>query len=50
MTLTPGGWITMILSVGFVTTLFIWCISKVLRDKKTETHIHGIEDIDKGED
>ncbi len=48
--MTLGGWITMILSVGFVTVLFIYCISRVLRDKKSETHIHGMEDIDKGED
>lgn len=25
-----GGWITMIISVGSVTTLFAWCIVKVL--------------------
>ncbi len=29
--MTTGGWITMILSVGFVTTLFLFCIIRVLR-------------------
>lgn len=30
-TLTPGGWVSMIVSVGLVTTLFIWCLARVLR-------------------
>jgi hypothetical protein len=29
--LTAGGWAGMILSVGFVTLLFAWCIRRVLR-------------------
>ena len=29
--MTTGGWINMILSVGFVTVLFTWCIIRVLR-------------------
>jgi hypothetical protein len=29
--LTAGGWASMILSVGFVTLLFAWCIRRVLR-------------------
>ncbi len=48
--MTPGGWITMILSVGFVTGLFAWCISRVLSAPDPEHHIHGMEDIDRGED
>ena len=48
--MTTGGWITMILSVGFVVTLFSWCIYRVLIEKKPEEHLHGIEDIEKGED
>ena len=28
--MTTGGWITMILSVGFVTCLFIYCVYRVL--------------------
>jgi len=34
----------MVLSVGFVTTLFVWCIWRVLTQKPE--HLHGIEDID----
>ncbi|MDR0902495.1 MAG: hypothetical protein LBM92_06970 [Opitutaceae bacterium] len=39
--LTAGGWASMILSVGFVTLLFAWCIRRVLRgdaDNKHEKH------------
>ena len=28
--MTTGGWITMILSVGAVVTLFTWCLYRVL--------------------
>jgi hypothetical protein len=48
--MTASGWLTMLLSVGFVVILFGWCIWRVLSDKKPPGHIHGIEDIDKGED
>ena len=48
--MSVGGWFTMIVSVGFVVTLFAWCISRVLMDKKGDGKIHGIEDIEKGED
>jgi hypothetical protein len=30
-TLTVGGWITMLLSVGFVVGLFAWCIWRVMK-------------------
>lgn len=51
MTLTTGGWVTMILSVGFVVCLFAWCIWRVLTEKpEPKGHIHGIEDIETGED
>lgn len=48
--MTTGGWITMSLSVGFVVCLFGWCLYRVLTDKKPPEHLHGIEDIEKGED
>jgi hypothetical protein len=48
--MTTGGWITMALSVGFVTVLFGWSILRVLSNHKSNGHIHGIEDIEKGED
>jgi len=44
--MTIGGWITLILSVGFVTTLFGWCIVKVLCGRRPVDHLHGLEDID----
>ena len=48
--MTAGGWFTMLVSVGFVVLLFGWCIWRVLTDRKSQGHIHGIEDIEKGED
>ena len=29
--MTPGGWINLTLSVGFVVGLFAWCIWKTLQ-------------------
>jgi len=43
--MTKGGWINMILSVGFVTILFCWCVYRVLFGKPTPKHLHGL-DID----
>lgn len=34
--ITLGGWITMILSVGFVTGLLAWCIHRVLRESSPQ--------------
>lgn len=45
--MTTAGWITMLLSVGFVTGLFVWCIVQVLMRKPG--HMHGLEDIDTGD-
>jgi hypothetical protein len=42
--MTIGGWITMILSVGFVTGLFAWSITRVLRSKNTEKFEH-VQDV-----
>ena len=44
MTLTTGGWTIMLLSVGGVTTLFIWCIFRVLfhKPKPPAEHLHGL--------
>jgi hypothetical protein len=43
-----GGWIFMVVSVGFVTVLMIWCFAKVLslppeeekREEETLEHFH----------
>jgi len=44
--MTIGGWITMLLSVGFVTGLLSWCIYKVLTTPGSEEHVHSQVDID----
>lgn len=43
--MTLGGWITMILSVGTVLSLFGFCLVKVLREQNPSEHLHGL-DID----
>lgn len=44
--MTIGGWIIMLLSVGFVTGLFGWCIAKVLRTPEATRHLHSPADIE----
>jgi multisubunit Na+/H+ antiporter MnhF subunit len=44
--MTLGGWITLILSVGFVTSLFAWCIARILTGKQRVDRLHGLDDID----
>ena len=46
-----GGWILMILSVGTVVSLFIWCLCQVLFRSSADTpeHLHGGLDIDTGD-
>ena len=43
--LTTGGWITMILSVGFVVSLLGWCILRVMRESHSEK-LHAPLDAD----
>ncbi len=45
--MTTGGWINMILSVGFVTLLFAWCICRVLRGPKDPAKLAHVEPIAK---
>lgn len=44
--LSPAGWATMLLSVGFVTALLGWCIWKVLSLPGSEDRIHSQADIE----
>ncbi len=44
--MTLYGWIIMIISVGFVTGLFLWCMFRVLAYKPPTNKLHGIDDID----
>lgn len=41
--MTLGGWIIMLISVGTVTGVFVWCIWKVLRTPGESEHVHGFE-------
>lgn len=41
--MTPGGWIIMLLSVGSVITLFVWCLYKVLSTPEEVEKVHGFE-------
>ncbi len=34
--MSTGGWISMILSVGFVTVLFVYCVGRVLFGQKPD--------------
>jgi hypothetical protein len=42
---TLGGKINMIVSVGGVTLLFVWCVYRVVFGKPRAKHLHGL-DID----
>ena len=45
--MTLGGWITMILSVGFVVILFVWCIYRVVTarpEPSTMAHVEPVEE------
>lgn len=45
--MTTGGWINLILSVGFVTTLFVYCLARVLRGSESDAeHLAHIEPHD----
>lgn len=40
--MTIGGLLIMILSVGTVTTLFVWCVWKVLTLPSETEKVHGV--------
>ncbi len=41
--MTLGGWLIMVVSVGSVTALFVWCIWKVLTTPRETERLHGFE-------
>lgn len=43
--MTLGGWIIMIISVGFVTSLLVWSLWKVLTTPGSTEHLHSQVDI-----
>lgn len=48
--MSSSGWLIMLVSVGFVTLLFAWCIYKVISTPDTEEHLHSSADIDTHDD
>lgn len=44
--LTAGGWGVMLLSVGFVTGLLLWCMWRVLATPGETEHLHSQADIE----
>lgn len=47
--MTTPGWIMMLISMGFVIGLLLFCFYRVLVTPKTEKHMHGPLDIDTGD-
>lgn len=41
--MTTSGLIVMLLSVGIVTVLFVWCIFKVLTTPNEVEKVHGVD-------
>lgn len=42
--MTTYGWLVMLVSVGAVAALFVWCIYKVLSSPIDPEGLHGFED------
>ncbi len=48
--MTTGGWVIMLLSVGFVTGLLAWCITKVVTTPGSTDHLRTTpSEIDTGD-
>ena len=41
--MTALGWLIMLISVGAVTALLVWCVYKVLTIPEETEHVHGFE-------
>ncbi len=44
--MTTGGWIFMVVSIGFVVSLISFCYFRVLRKPAAADHMHAPLDID----
>ncbi len=44
--MTIAGWIVMIVAIGGMTGLLLWCVYKVLSTPGSEEHLHSPLDID----
>ena len=47
--MTAAGWITMSLSVGFVTILFVYCVLRVLRSPANPEQLAHVEPVSEEE-
>lgn len=47
--MTTGGWITLVLSVGFVTGLFLYCIIRVVTGPHPTHQLGHIEPVHEDE-
>ena len=47
--MTPGGWITMLVSVGFVTGLLTWCVVRVLCTSGAAERLRAPADVEPGD-
>ncbi len=47
--MTFGGWINLILSVGFVTGLLAWCIGRIVTSKPDPAHLARVEPVETDE-
>ena len=48
--MTPGGWIFMLSSIGFVLWLTGYCFYRVLTKPASAEHMHGPATIDTGDE
>jgi hypothetical protein len=47
--MTTGGWINLVLSVGFVTVLFVYCVWRVLFGSRPDHELGRIEPVHRDE-
>lgn len=48
--MTAGGWIMMLLAIGGMTGLLVWCVWKVMSTPGSTEHLHSPVDIDPHDD
>lgn len=44
--MTAGGWLVMLVSVGFVAGLLLWCVYKVIVTPGSTERLHAQADIE----
>lgn len=47
--MTAYGWVVMLVSMGFVVCLFLFCFYRVLTTPQSQAHLHAPLDIDTGD-